>query len=140
MPALTLAGAHVVVYLNGRVYASVESFSWVSSTPKKTIFGLDSVIPAELAPTITGCSGSLKLYRLIGDGGIQGPGMAAAFEDMPSEKYFTLQLIERRSDTVIFSAQECSVESESWGAEAKSLIRGSMTFKAKTWSNEVKPK
>jgi len=138
--SLTLAGAHVVVYVNSRVYAQVSGFTWSSTTPRKVIYELDSVIPAELAQTITSISGSLKLFRLIGDGGVQGPGMVAPFEDLSKERYFSLQLIERRSDTCIFSAGSCSVESESWSAEAKGLITGTMNFKALTWTNEVKPK
>ena len=140
MTALTLAGAHVVVYLNGRQYACVSGFSWNSSTPKKKIYGIDSMLPSELAPTTASITGQLQLYRLIGDGGIQGPGMAANFEAASREKYFTLQLIERRSDTCIFSAQYCSVESESWQAPAKGLITGTMSFSALSWTNEVKPK
>src|SRR5258708_730533 len=88
MPALIVAGAHILCYVNGRLYAQVSEFKWSSSTPRKAIHGIDATDPFELAPTITMIKGEVKVFRLSGDGGFQGLGVSASFSDLPKEKYF----------------------------------------------------
>lgn len=137
--ARVLAGAAVVCYVNGIPFGRVTHFSWRSNTPRRAIYGLDVVDPSELAPTITKCVGSIKLYRTIGDGGLQGAGMSAGYEDLPRERYFTLQLVDRGSDQVLFQAEYCTTTNESWDASSKSIVTGSLEFEALAWSNEIKP-
>lgn len=139
MPSLIIAGAHVLCYINGRLYSQVSGLQWDSGTPKKEIYGIDSPEPFELAPTVGRLSGRLSLFRVVGDGGLQGPGIASRYIDLPAQKYFRLQLVERRGSTVIFEAEFCTVESESWSVPAKGLVTGTMNFKAINWANEVKP-
>lgn len=134
----TITGARVVCYVNGKKYANVMGFSYQSNTPKKPIYALDSTDPVELAPTTTKISGTLSLYRLD-DGGVEANGLTTPYEDLPREKYFTLQLIDRGTDRVLFQAQFCSTTSQSWNFPAKHLATGSLSFEALTWQNEVVP-
>lgn len=137
MPSLIVAGAHILCYINGRLYAQVSEFKWSSSTPRKAIHGIDSPDPFELAPTITIIKGEAKVFRLSGDGGFQGLGISASFSDLPKEKYFSVQIVDRRSDTVIFECPTCAQESESWAAIAKSLMTGTLSFTGISWGNEA---
>lgn len=131
-----LGGAKVILYINGLPYAAVTAFKWDSATPKKAIYGIDSADPYELAPTQNRITGMLMLLRIIGDGGAEGAGMVAQFPDVTLEKYFTLALVERSSDTQIFRADSCSVTSQSWDVPARGLVMGTLNFEALTWSNE----
>ena len=137
--ARVLSSAAVVCYVNGVPFGRVTHFSWRSSTVRRAIYGLDTVDPSELAPTVTKCVGSVKLYRTVGDGGLQGAGMSAGYEDLPREKYFSLQLIDRGSDQVLFQAEYCTVNNESWDVAIKAVVTGSLEFEALAWSNEIKP-
>lgn len=136
--ARVITGAMVLCYINGTRFGRVSGFSFKSLTPRKPLYGLDSIEPHELAPTISRCSGTLRLYRTTGDGAAQGAGMAASFDDLPREKYFTIQLIDRGTDKVLFQAQHCSVVSQSWDHLAKGIITGSVEFEAISWANEVR--
>lgn len=137
--ARVITGASILCYINGSRFGRVSGFSFRSMTPRKAIYGLDSIDPHELAPTVSRCTGSIRLYRTTGDGGAEGAGMSASFEDLPREKYFTIQLIDRGTDKVLFQAQYCSVVSQNWDMPAKGTITGSLEFEAITWSNEVRP-
>lgn len=134
--SLIITGARVVAYINGQRFGRVTDFKFESATPRKPIYGLDSGEPYELAPQTTRITGSLGLYRTVGDGGIEGPGIVARFEDLPREKYFSLTLIERSSDKVIFRADNCAVMSQSWSVSIKGVMMGNFSFEALTWSNE----
>lgn len=140
MPSLIVAGAHIVCHINGRVYAQVISADWSSDTPKKAIYGIDSVEPFELAVTTSHVKGNLALYRLTGSGGLQGAGVIATFSDLPKEKYFSLQLIDRRTGTVLFDCPRCSADSERWTVASKSLVTGGLSFSGIAWVNETSQK
>jgi hypothetical protein len=137
--ARVITGAAVVCYINGQQFGRVFGFSFKSLTPRKAIYGLDSVDPHELAPTQSRVTGTLRLYRTVADGGAEGAGMAANFEDLPREKYFTVQLVDRGTDKVLFQAQFCSAVSQSWDIPIKGIVTGTLEFEAITWSNEIRP-
>jgi hypothetical protein len=131
-----LSGAKVILYINGNPYAAVVSFKWDSTTGRKAIYGLDSGEPYELAPTTNKIVGTMMLLRTIGDGAAEGAGLVAQFADVPREKYFSLSLIERSTDTQIFRADRCSVLNQSWDVPSKGLAMGSLNFEALSWNNE----
>lgn len=134
--AKTMVAASVICYVNGRALGTVSSFSFQSVTPRKAIRGIDSNIPYELAPTTSAITGTLELYRMDADGGIEGYLFTAPFDELPTEKYFSLQLINTKTDTVLFQADYCSVESQSWNVSSKTLVTGTVNFSALYWNNE----
>lgn len=137
--AKVVVSAGVILYVNGRAYGRVKGFQWNSDTPVAPKYGLDSTEPFELAPTITKINGKISVYRTIGDGGAEGAAMATPYEDLPRAKYFTVQLIERASDTVVFEARECSVVRQSWSVPERGMVTGEVEFEALEWSNELRP-
>lgn len=138
MRSKLLSSAKVLCYINGQLFGRVTSFRWTSGTPRKELHGIDSSEPYELAQTTTRIVGTLGLLRQSMDGGLQGPGVVAQFANLTREKYFTIALVDRTSDTVIFQSNECSVEEENWELNPKSLMSGTLTFKGITWDNEAK--
>ena len=138
MRSRLVTSAKVIVYINDQPFGRVTGFSWTSATPKRPIYGIDSTEPYELAPTTSQCNGNVSLLRLIDDGGLEGPGIVAQFQSLTREKYFKVLLIERSTDTQIFRADFCSVNSQSWDVPAKGLMTGTFSFAALTWNNEAK--
>lgn len=139
MRSRVIAGAKVICYINGQVFARVTGFAFSIDTPIKEIRGLDSPIPYELAVTHGRCVFTMNLVRTIGDGGAEGSGMSAPFEDIANQKYFSVMLIERSSDTVLFQADFCMAQSQSWDAPAKGLMSGRLAATALSYNNEVRP-
>jgi hypothetical protein len=137
MPSQTvMTGASVACYINGQLFAQVIGASWQSATPRKAIFAIDSPVAHEIAPTTVIVQGTLKLIRVIQDGGLEGQGIAARFPDIQSEKYCSIVLLETISDTVLFRSDRCAVEGQSWDVPIKGLVTGTMVFKAFDWTNE----
>lgn len=134
---LTVA-AQVVLYVNGAIYANCSSFSWHSDTPHIEKYGIDSLQPVELVPGAVRCSGSIGMYRRAGDGGIQGAGIGAPYPDLSRAKYFTISLVAYRYGLILFSASQCSCNSEAWDVPAKSRITGRIQFSALQWNNEIR--
>lgn len=137
MATFVIPAAAVAVYINGRPYGAVSNFHWTSATPQKAINGIDSLEAQELISTSVSVSGTIGLYRITGSGGIEGIGVTTQFDQMSREKYFVLQVIDLRSDQIIFQAKQCKVDSQDWGIPARGLITGNMNFKGLTWENEA---
>lgn len=135
--AKTVVSAGVYLALNGKKYAPVKDFSWSPAVSTKTIHGIDSLIPFELAPGATRSTGRISVYRTVGGAGAEGAGMIAMQGDIPRQKYFTVQLIERVSDTVIFEARFCSLVAQSWSATEKGKVTGVLDFESLDYSNEL---
>lgn len=135
--AKSVVSAGIVVYVNGTPYGRVKSFSWESASSRKSIYGLDALQPYELAPTITKIVGTMAIQRTVGDGGAEGAAMTTNFENIPAEKYCTIQLVERVSDSLIFEAKFCSITRQSWEVPEKGMVTGRVEFEALDWNNEL---
>jgi hypothetical protein len=133
---MTIVGAGVAVRINGQVYGRCQNFHFSAATARHPIYGIDSLEPFELAPTVSRVAGSLSIVRTVGDAGAEGAGMSAPLDMLPREKYFALQLVERGSDLVIFDARYCSVASQNWNVERGAVI-GTIEFEALDWNNEI---
>lgn len=132
-----ITAARLFVYVNGKKFGRCTSFSWSANTAHREIGGIDSPLPYELAPTRQSVTMQMGLLRTVADGGVEGAGMISHGEDIPTSQYFTVALVERVTDTVVFRADFCSVESQSWQVAAKGVMSGDVSIRALTWSNEV---
>lgn len=137
--ARVLASARVVCYINGLPLGRVSGFRFSSETPRKATYGIDATEPFELTQTTTRVRGSLSLYRTIGDAGAEGTGLVARYEDLLREKYFSITLLDRGTDTIVFQSYYNSVVSQSWDFQAKGLVTGTVEFEGIEWSNEFRP-
>ncbi len=133
-----LTSAQVVLYINGEMYGKVHSFHWTQDTPRRDIRGVDSIIPFELAIASSRVSGSMSIYRLSQDGGAEGAGMIAPTDALSREKYFTMVLIDITSGFVVFQADHCSIDSQTWMADVKGVLTGQLTWSAMACNNEVR--
>lgn len=138
MEAKTLTGARLLVYINGRLYGRCSEISWASQSTHKAIYGIDQADPFELAPEHTKVDGTMAVYRLVGDGGAQGAGIAPRYEDIPRGKYFNITLIDKSTDLVVFQSKFCVVQSEGWNVPARGIVTGRLAFEGIDWSNETK--
>jgi len=138
--ARVIPSAAVYVYINGKPFGRCSDFNFRAITPRRAIYGIDSLTPYELAPSQTKVTASMKVYRTVGDGGAEGVGMAAPYEHVQLEKYFSVMLVDRGAmDTVIFQADFCSITGQSWSIPVRGIITGSLEFEALAWNNDVKP-
>jgi hypothetical protein len=134
-----LTGPGCVCYINGQVYGNVSSFSWDSETPNKRINGLDSNTPFELAPGETTVRFTINMYRLKGSGGAQGVGIAALPQEASRQRYFSLLIVDRENQVIIFRSDWCMTNSEKWDVSPRAFVTGSLSCEALDFSNEIEP-
>jgi hypothetical protein len=136
MRSRLLVGAHVIVYINGTAYGRVADMGWSEETPRREIRGVDSLTPFELVQSGAVCRGNMSIFRLHADGGIEATGMKATWRDLTKEKYFSILVLDRSTDTVVFQADKCSVVSQSWRV-GRGYVMGAINFSTMSWNNET---
>lgn len=131
-----VVSARVLCFINGKLIGRVTSFSWNSLTPHKPARGMDVPYVLELMPTTVSVSFTMGLLRTIADGGAQGAGITVPQSVVSSQKYFTIVLVERNTDTTLFRADYCMAESEGWAIPAKGIMAGTVSGVGVLWTND----
>jgi hypothetical protein len=131
-----VCGAHIVVYINSRLYARVSSISFQTAEPQREIVVVDSLDVAEEAPAAVIRRVSLQVYRLHGDGGAEGAGLAVPQRDMPVQKYGSILVLDRTNDLVIYRSDRVKLTQQGWQI-GRGLVTGSLSANALDASNEV---
>lgn len=131
-----ISAARVNCYINGKLIGRVTGINWNSATPHKEARSVDDPSIQEFMPTTIGISGTIMLLRMIGDGGSQGIGICVPQSLLSKEKYFTMVLVERETDTTIFRMEQGVCHGENWQIMIKSLVAGVINFSGIAWSNE----
>jgi hypothetical protein len=137
MQAKSLTGANLKIFINGRLFGIGTASEWHADYGRKTIFGIDSYLPQEIASGQVTVNGSIDCIRTKLSGGLEGAGIAANDQNILLEKYIRITLIDRQTDTTIFNCFNALVSSQSWKASSGSIMRGSFSFIGTNWSNEV---
>lgn len=132
-----VSSARVNCYINGKLIGRVTGINWNSSTPHREARGVDDMFVQEFMPMTVGISGTIMLVRMIGDGGAQGVGISVPQSMVSKEKYFTMVLVERETDTTLFRMEQGVCHGENWQVTAKQLLAGVVNFSGIAWSNEV---
>lgn len=137
MPPRLLTAARLIVSINGVMYGRCGGISWAPVAPKKAARGVDSPLVQEYMPTTIEITGQMTVYRMIGDGGLEGAGIQASQIDISREKYITIQLVERQTDTTVLQINQATVQSQSWNAIAKGVVMGQFSFAGVIFTNEA---
>jgi hypothetical protein len=132
-------GAGVTLFINGVNWGTVTKFAVSPSTPRKVIHGIDTPIAFELAPTVVEVSGQIGFLRTAKDTGLEGKKIAAGPHNLSKEQYFTVLLRDRKTGSIIFQADQCSSEGQSWDYESRALAQGSVNFRGIVWANDYVP-
>lgn len=133
-----VTGAHIVCYINSRMFGEVADINVVSDTPRKAVETVDWLQPTELMPGVTRTSGTMTIYRLHRAGGIEAAGMVGILAEISREKYFNVLIMDRLTNTPIFRADRCCVTNQSLRM-SRGYVMSSVGFEALDWSNEVGP-
>lgn len=137
MAAKTLSGPSVKIFINNKLLGFVTGVELKMSSGRRPIYELDSVTPAELAPGPRSVNGVVSVVRIRLDGGLEGRGIAATDRNIMLEKYISITLVDRLTDTVIFKCEEAAVNDQSWAIQSKNIVTGTFTFTGKGWTNEL---
>ena len=132
-----LTSAHCVAYINSVPLARTCGLSYDISSPRKEIRGIDLLEPIEFAPTSLSVHGSLQIYRLHTDGGAEAAGLLATWNSLTREKFASLMVLDRSTDSVILQVDKFCVTSQSWTIVPKSFVLGTISWSGFGYSNET---
>lgn len=133
----TLSGADISVYVNGRLFPPVSEITWQANTGRHAIQGIDKAEPQELVPGNTTITGTMEIIRTKRSGGIEGAGLMASVTKILQEKYFSLLLIDRSTDSVLLYIEDASVDGYTGRAGARGIVTLSVQFEGIGWENEA---
>ena len=132
-----VTSAHCVAYINSVAFARCSGLSVEIATPRKEIRGIDVLQPVEIIPTGLSMHGTLQVYKMHDDAGAEAMGLLATWEKATKEKYFSLMVLDRATDGVIFQVGRCCVVSQSWNISPKQFVMGSITWTGFDYSNNA---
>jgi hypothetical protein len=136
MPTLSIAGAATILYLNNVKAGFVTGFDFRATNNRRAVGELDSITPAELIPGNTAVNGTVTCMRIRLDGGLEGRGIAPSERNLLLEKYISILLVDRLTDSVIFRCDNAAVVDQNWSIRSKGLLEGSFSFIGISWLNE----
>jgi hypothetical protein len=78
--------------------------------------------------------GSMKIYRLVGDGGPEGYGLLPSLDQLSLGKYLSMQIMDRTNATLIFSSDSVIFKNQKWEMKSRTLVEGIVEFSAMSYS------
>ncbi len=128
---------HCVCYINNVPFARCCGLTFDVVTPRKELRGIDNLQAVEEIPIGASIKGTLQVYRMHRDGGVEAAGLVATMDSLTREKYFSLMVIDRSTDTVLMQVNNASVHNQSWSFVPKSFVIGTVTFTGLNYNNDA---
>jgi hypothetical protein len=128
---------HCVCYINSVPFARCCGLTLDIYTPRKELRGIDTLEIVELAPTGASVQGQLQVYRFHRDGGIEAAGLAATFDSLTREKYASVMVLDRSTDTVLVQVNKFCVQHQHWSITPKSFVIGTVSFTGMDYNNDA---
>jgi len=142
MEQVIQTGPGIRLVINGKTVGFATRLNFTRSVNTKFTYELDSPIPKEITPTTYACNGVLTGLRLTGSGGLDGYGImnVSTVKQFFSRKYAVIEVIDRKTDIVMFTIQQALFEQDTWDIQARKIITFSANFKGIFISNETSEK
>jgi hypothetical protein len=126
--SLILAGAHIQLYINNKLYKTVQSIVLNVDYGEVPIYGIDSEYAQELAPTKVMISGSVTGLRVKYSGGIQANNMRPLWNDVAASPYISLRIHDLSTGEDIILIQNCKVTKETHTAAIRGTYKLNFDF------------
>jgi hypothetical protein len=131
-----IVGAHVRCYINARPFGRVQRAVIKISNPQNAVQGIDTTETVSLEDGQVVVAGTLTIYRMHLDGGIEAAGLVPPPRDLARGKYFSLLIVDRGPDSPLFQVDRAKVTDQEWRIDQGHMI-GTVSFRGVTWQNET---
>jgi hypothetical protein len=128
MATHVLTGAHIKLYINNKLFKTVQSISIDVDYGETEIYGIDAAYPQEIATTRVSVRGKISGIRLKYSGGLQADNVRPLFTDVASAPYISLRIEDRQSGEDILFIPQAKVTKESHQIATKSTYKLSFDF------------
>jgi hypothetical protein len=124
-----MVGADVRIFINQTLYPQAQSVSWSMDYGESEIYGIDSVLPQEIAPGRNSVSGQIQGLRVTHSGGLQAVGARGLVTQLLSAPYVSIRIQDRRTGEDLLFVPRAKVSQQSHQAATKGVVRMSFAFK-----------
>lgn len=128
MSQRTIAGSHIKVYINGKVYNEVQQLDYTIDYGEEAIYGIDSIFPQEVKTSRISITGGLSGVRVANSNGLAGYGARHGIRDSMFAPYVSIRIFDRKTGEDILFVPFAKVTSESFSASAKGTVKVSFKF------------
>lgn len=126
--SLVLAGAHIKLYINNKLYKEVQAINLVIDYGENEIRGIDSPWAQEVAPGICSVRGSIQGIRVKMSGGLQGANMRPLFTDIAASPYISIRIQDRSTGEDIVLIPNAKVVRETHVIATRSTYKLNLDF------------
>lgn len=128
MALLTLAGPHIKVFINNKVYPYIKQLSLNIDYGESEIYGIDAEYAQEIAPTRVSVRGSVIGLRVKLSGGLQAMNMRPGFGDIAAGPYISIRIQDRTTQEDILFIPHAKVTKESHVVAVKQTYQLNFDF------------
>lgn len=132
-----ITSAHCIAYINTVPLARTCGLTCNIDSPRKAVHCVDTLEPVELITTSLSASGTLQIYRLHLDGAAEAAGMIATWTSALREKYCSLMVLDRLTDSVIIEVDNFCVTGQQWSFQPKAYLIGTLSWTGFGYSNDA---
>src|SRR4051812_13254009 len=112
MPALVLSGANIRLYINNKLFNTVQSINVQVDYGENEVYGIDSPWAQEIAPTKAMVRGSIACIRVKNSGGLQASKLRPLFSDFAASPYISIRINDRSTNEDILFIPNAKVTKE----------------------------
>lgn len=132
----SISGAELKVYINNTIFGICSAIEWTVDSGRRAIRGIDRNTPVEIAEGPATIRGSMQVTRLRRDGGLEGRGITTFPHKFQLEKYISIRVVERGTESVVFATDRALVKEQHWRVAVKGLLTGTVAFECIDYANE----
>jgi hypothetical protein len=125
---VVLSGANIKIYINNKVYTSVQSVAFTVDYGEAEIRGIDSPYAQEIAGNNITVRGQVNGLRIKLSGGLQAISLRPLFTDVAASPYVSIRIQDRATQEDIIFIPNCKVTLESHSIMAKQTYKLNFSF------------
>lgn len=126
--SIVLTGAQIRLYVNNKIYNTVQSINLTVDYGETEIYGIDSPYPQEIAPGKIMVRGQISCIRVQNSGGLQAGRLRPLTKDFAASPYISLRINDRKTNEDIVFIPNAKVTRETHVAGTKQTYKLTFEF------------
>lgn len=128
MSQRTIAGSHIKLYINGKVYSEVQQLDYNVDYGEEPIYGIDSLFPQEIKVSRISVTGSVSGIRVKNSNGLAGYAARHGIRDSMFAPYISIRIFDRTTGEDIMFIPNAKITSEKLSVATKGSVKVSFNF------------
>lgn len=128
MASIVLTGANIRLYVNNKIFNTVQAININIDYAESEIWGIDAPYAQEIAPGRVMVRGTVSCIRMKNSGGLQANQLRPLFADFAAGPYISLRINDRQTNEDIIFIPNAKVTRETHVAATKTTYKLTFEF------------